>query len=51
MTADWIRQTCMSFPKATEHVQWGNDLVFKIGGKMFAVAPLGASKLCTFMSR
>ncbi len=40
MTTDWIRQTCMSFPNATEQVQWGNDLVFKIGGKMFAVAPL-----------
>jgi predicted DNA-binding protein (MmcQ/YjbR family) len=23
----------------TEHVQWGSDLVFKVGGKMFAVVP------------
>jgi predicted DNA-binding protein (MmcQ/YjbR family) len=30
----------MSFPHVTEQVQWGNDLVFKVGGKMFAVAPL-----------
>lgn len=27
----------MSFPHATETVQWGNDLVFKVAGKMFAV--------------
>lgn len=30
----------MAFPHATEQVQWGYDLVFKIGGKMFAVTPL-----------
>jgi predicted DNA-binding protein (MmcQ/YjbR family) len=40
MTVDLIRRHCKSFPHATESVQWGNDLVFKIGGKMFAVAPL-----------
>ena len=27
-------------PHATEKVQWGNDLVFKIGEKMFAVVGL-----------
>ena len=30
----------MSLPNATEKVQWGNDLLFLIGGKMFAVAAL-----------
>src|SRR6201993_1060267 len=35
-----IRKLCLSFPHATEHVQWGYDLVFKIGGKMFAITPL-----------
>jgi len=30
----------MSLPHVTEAVQWENDLVFKIGGKMFAVAML-----------
>jgi predicted DNA-binding protein (MmcQ/YjbR family) len=29
---------CLSFPGATEQIQWGADLVFKVGGKMFAVA-------------
>jgi len=35
-----IRKLCLSFPNATEQVQWGYDLVFKIGGKMFAITPL-----------
>jgi predicted DNA-binding protein (MmcQ/YjbR family) len=40
MNVDWVRQYCLSFPKATEQVQWGNDLVFKVAGKMFAVMGL-----------
>jgi predicted DNA-binding protein (MmcQ/YjbR family) len=40
-----VRAHCLSFPHATENVQWGNDLVFKIAGKMFAVMVLeGPSK-------
>jgi len=35
-----VRAHCLSFPQATENVQWGNDLVFKIAGKMFAVMAL-----------
>jgi predicted DNA-binding protein (MmcQ/YjbR family) len=42
-----VRAHCLSFPHVTEKVQWGNDLVFKIAGKMFAVTVLeGASKYC-----
>lgn len=42
----------MSMPHATESLQWGDDLVFKIGGKMFAVlvlkpAPVWLSFKCT----
>jgi len=37
---DTLRKHCLSFPDATENVQWGADLVFKIGGKMFTVACL-----------
>jgi predicted DNA-binding protein (MmcQ/YjbR family) len=33
-----LRTHCLSFPGATEQIQWGADLVFKVGGKMFAVA-------------
>jgi predicted DNA-binding protein (MmcQ/YjbR family) len=28
---------CRKLPHVTEDVKWGNDLVFSIGGKMFAV--------------
>jgi predicted DNA-binding protein (MmcQ/YjbR family) len=38
MTLEALRQLCLSFPGATEQVQWGADLVFKVGGKMFCVA-------------
>jgi predicted DNA-binding protein (MmcQ/YjbR family) len=27
---------CRSLPLVTEDIKWGNDLVFSIGGKMFA---------------
>lgn len=37
MNVEWIRRCCMAFPHATAQVQWGSNLVFKIGGKMFAV--------------
>lgn len=40
MDIDWVRRYCLSFPHATEQVQWGNDLIFKVGGKMFAATPL-----------
>src|SRR3984957_1427912 len=36
MDASWIRELCLSFPAVTEHVIWGSDLTFKVGGKMFA---------------
>jgi predicted DNA-binding protein (MmcQ/YjbR family) len=42
MAVDWVRQLCLSFPHATENVQWGDDLVFKIAGKMFVVLKLEA---------
>jgi predicted DNA-binding protein (MmcQ/YjbR family) len=40
MNIEWFREHCLSFPHATEQVQWVKDLVFKVGGKMFAVAAL-----------
>ena len=46
MDLAWLRQYCMSFPHATEQVQWGSDLVFKIGGKMFAAAPTEPAPVC-----
>jgi predicted DNA-binding protein (MmcQ/YjbR family) len=40
MNIDWVRKTCLAFPHATEEIQWEYALVFKVGGKMFAVARL-----------
>ncbi|MGB2593119.1 MAG: MmcQ/YjbR family DNA-binding protein [Candidatus Acidiferrum sp.] len=37
MDADWIRDLCLSFPGTTEHVQWGENLVFKVAGKIHAI--------------
>ena len=40
---EWVREYCLGMAGATEQVQWGDDLVFKVGGKMFAVMPLEPS--------
>ena len=40
MNIDALRTYCLSFPDATEKLQWGDALCFKIGGKMFTVAAL-----------
>lgn len=46
MDVEWLRKTCLAFPGATEQIQWGNDLLFKVGGKMFAVTPLEPAPVC-----
>jgi predicted DNA-binding protein (MmcQ/YjbR family) len=46
LTADWLREVCLAFPHTTEQVQWGCDLVFKVGGKMFAVTSLEPAPVC-----
>lgn len=49
MDLEWIRRNCLAFPGATDHIQWGNDLVFKAHGKIFAVASLEpGSRALTF---
>jgi predicted DNA-binding protein (MmcQ/YjbR family) len=40
MDVEKIRKYCLSLPHVTERIQWGNDLLFCIGNKMFAVAGL-----------
>lgn len=37
MNQESIRAFCKKLPHVTETVQWGDDLVFKVGGKMFCV--------------
>ena len=32
---EWIRKLCLSFPDVTEDMPWGDDLCFKIRGKIF----------------
>jgi len=33
---EWIRKLCLSFPDVTEDMPWGDDLCFKVRGKIFA---------------
>jgi predicted DNA-binding protein (MmcQ/YjbR family) len=40
MNAAWVRAHCLGLPHTTEEILWGDDLVFKIGGKMYAVVVL-----------
>ena len=48
MNVDEIREYCLSFPGATENLQWGDDLCFKVRGKIFTILSLTAvpPKVC-----
>jgi predicted DNA-binding protein (MmcQ/YjbR family) len=46
MNIDAIREFCLAFPQATENLQWGDDLCFKIGGKIFVIVGLDNPRLC-----
>jgi predicted DNA-binding protein (MmcQ/YjbR family) len=46
MHVDEIRAYCLAFPQATENLQWGDDLCFKIRGKIFAMLGLDNPRLC-----
>jgi predicted DNA-binding protein (MmcQ/YjbR family) len=45
MDIESVRAYCLSLPHVTEGVQWDNDLLFRVGGKMFAVVCLDAASL------
>src|SRR5271168_3287444 len=45
MNADWVRDRCLSFPHTTEKVQWGDNLVFKVAGKIHAIAILHPAQI------
>lgn len=45
MKIDQLRKICLSFPGVTEQIQWEDDLLFKVGGKMFAITPLEPARL------
>jgi len=40
MNIEELRKICLSYPGATEQIQWESALLFKVGGKMFAVTRL-----------
>src|SRR5579864_5739534 len=46
MNVDSIREYCLAFPRATEKLQWGDDLCFKVGGKIFTIVGLDNPRLC-----
>lgn len=46
--ADKLRELCLSFPGATENIQWGEDRVFKVGGKMFACSGIETDSFYSF---
>jgi predicted DNA-binding protein (MmcQ/YjbR family) len=46
MDAEFLRRICLPLPGTTEGVQWEIDLVFKVGGKMYAVTPLEPASTC-----
>ena len=41
MNVESVRHFCLSFPDAKENLQWGEDLCFKVRGKIFVVLDLG----------
>jgi predicted DNA-binding protein (MmcQ/YjbR family) len=40
MNLEAIRRLCLSFPHASEKLQWGEVLCFKVGAKIFALLSL-----------
>jgi predicted DNA-binding protein (MmcQ/YjbR family) len=42
MNIDSLRKFCLSFPHTTEKLQWGEELCFKVAGKIFAMVGLGS---------
>jgi predicted DNA-binding protein (MmcQ/YjbR family) len=46
MNVDAIREFCLGFSQATEDLQWGDNLCFKIGGKIFVILGLDDPRLC-----
>lgn len=46
MNIEFIQKLCLAFPHATENLQWGEVLCFKIGGKLFAVLDLSSVPPC-----
>jgi len=48
MNFEQAKSLCRSFPGVREDTKWGNDLVFTVGEKMFAVTNLGEASGMSF---
>jgi predicted DNA-binding protein (MmcQ/YjbR family) len=46
MNVDTIREFCLAFPLASEKLQWGDDLCFKINQKILVMLGLDNPRLC-----
>jgi len=46
MNVDAIREYCLALPHASEKLQWGDALCFKVSGKMHAVLGLDNPRFC-----
>lgn len=43
MTPVQLEALCGAWPGVTRDIKWGEDLVFSVGGKMFAITRAGAA--------
>jgi predicted DNA-binding protein (MmcQ/YjbR family) len=48
---EWLRKLCLSLPDATENLQWGETLCFKVRGKLFATVHLSEGKLAPIVCK
>jgi predicted DNA-binding protein (MmcQ/YjbR family) len=48
MDLDTLRSICLAQQGATEEIQWGNHLLFKVGGKMFCITDLDDANNTSF---
>ena len=48
MTPKQVESAALTLPGATLSIQWGDDRVYKVGGKMFAAMGSGKSPLLSF---
>ena len=46
MNVDTIREFCLELPNATEKLQWGDELCFKVGAKIFVMLGLDNPRMC-----
>lgn len=44
LSAAQLQTLCAGWPGVTQDIKWGIDLVFSVGGKMFAVTPSDGSE-------